>query len=99
MTDAEIEISNYKYHSARVVALSDGTLAVIGHHSNSHGLPLIDIATSFEHLHALLWDFQRKPWTMKHDHEPTKPQVQLSLEDLGMLKPLKRRSLHEQTNA
>lgn len=93
-TDDELQqIGNYKYHSARVVALSSGRVAMIGHHSNAHGLPVVDIFDNFHDLHVYLSFFQRVPWTIRYEVE-TKPQRQLSLEDLGMVKPLRRRSLN-----
>lgn len=92
MTDA-IDIANYKYHSAQVVALASGEVAMLGHFTNSDGLPLVSTFATFEALHAALWDFQTHPWT--HKHEPAKAPV-LSLESLGLAKPIRRRSLNGQ---
>lgn len=88
----EEEISNFKYHSAQVVALSSGEVAMIGAHTNYGGLPFIDIFSSFEDLHKALWDFQNRPW--RHKYEPAEPKVRVSLESLGLAKPMKRRALN-----
>lgn len=89
MTNDESDIANYKYHAATVVALSSGEVAMIGHFTNSEGLPLISTFATLEDLHAALWEFQTLPW--KHRHELP---VQVSLESLGLAKPLKRRPIN-----
>lgn len=89
MTDNDLDIANYKYHAATVVALSSGEVAMIGHFTNEEGLPLVSTFATLEDLHAALWEFQTSPW--KHKNEP---QVQVSLESLGLARPIKRRSLN-----
>lgn len=89
MTDAS-DIANYKYHAATVVALTSGEVALIGHFTNSGGLPLVSTFATLEELHSALWEFQNRPW--KHRYEPAKAPV-VSLESLGLAKPIKRRSL------
>ncbi len=92
MTDAS-DVSNFKYHSAQVVALSSGRLAMVGPFSNEEGLPLVNIFNDFASLHQALWEFQNTPWKQKHT---VRPQAQISLASLGLLpptKPLTRRPL------
>lgn len=89
MTDDEV--ATYKYHSAQCIALSSGEVAMVGPFTNSEGLPLVSTFSSFEELHAALHDFQTRPW--RHRYEP-QAKAQVSLESLGLVRPMKRRSLN-----
>lgn len=93
MTDSS-DIANYKYHSAQVVALSSGQLAVVGPFSNEEGLPLQEVFDNFKDLHEALWQYQQDMINRGKAVYKTQPKVQLSLESLGLAKPLKRRSLN-----
>lgn len=86
--DEDHDASNYKYHSAGVVALSSGRFAVIGHHTNEFGRQVIGVFSDLPALHAFLTEFQREP-TRPPKYETTGTEL---LKSLGLSRKVAKTS-------